>query len=134
MCTILAHLTVEQANSILDRERATEAPGPLAAAVMDDKVTVVLIYHSNEHVEPLQSRVKITTTTAIRDTYPSGCKRKDTLSTIARTPSARELEPNSCRIRNTSGQRTNFYFNIPPAAIHWATIRGANTHPVVWNK
>ncbi len=47
MCTILAHLTVEQANSIMDMERATKVPGPLAAVVMDDTVTVILIYHSN---------------------------------------------------------------------------------------
>ncbi len=82
---------------MMDMERVTRVPGPLAAVVMDDKVIVVLIYHNNM-MDELQGRLNATTTVAIRQSYPQGYLKKDTLSTIEKKPSGgTELEENSCK-------------------------------------
>ncbi len=70
-------------------------------------------------MDELQARVNATTTVAIKNSYPQGCLGEDTLSTIEKRPSGTtELEENSCKVRGTPNQKTRYYFNLPPAAIH----------------
>ncbi len=59
---LAAHLTIEQADNVMEMERASRVSGPLVAAVMDDKVKVVLIYRQDTPVEELQSRLVVTMT------------------------------------------------------------------------
>ncbi len=68
-CLLAAHLTIEQANDVMEMERASGVSGPLAAAVMDNKVMVVLIYRQDTPTEELQSRLDVTMTDKIKMTY-----------------------------------------------------------------
>ncbi len=110
---------------MMNMERATGVPGPLVAAVIDDKVIIVLIYQNGTQMGGLHNRLDATMTDAIQHMCLWEYPKENTLDTIFRQPTGNAgLVRHSCKVKNKTNQRVGYYFNIPPATIHWASIRG----------